>query len=466
MTIQPKFGTSGLRGAAEGLTNDLCAGYTLAFLDLVTELSFTSKTLVLGNDLRPSSRRIASAIAGAAAARGFELTYAGEVPTPAIALEGFSRQAPSIMVTGSHNPAQDNGIKFFLPDSELRKEDEVVFQDISATGIPPLLLPTPDPQPLKSYLARFRMLFPGKPLGGLKIGVDMHSAVGGKSLAELLSGMGAGCVQFGTEARFTPVDTEALSSKRMNLARSAIRDGNLDAVVSTDGDGDRPLLIAESGEQINGDVLGILAAKFLGYRAVVTPVSTTTALEKSKYFQTVRRTRIGSPYVIAEMTRLGTETSLPIAGFEANGGFICGGELEWRGRIVHPLMTRDAILPLLAVLVMSVERRLNLTGLAAELPNREKRSGRLQSYRIERSQELLTVLRTEISRARFMPELGQTTHIDETDGVRMTLQDGRIIHFRPSGNAPELRCYVESDNAGISTATLQKALEAAERFEP
>ena len=118
--MPPKFGTSGLRGLVTDLSDGLCAAYTRAFMGACGH----PDTLLIGRDLRPSSPRIAAAVAAGAASLGVRVVDCGAVPTPALALAGFARQAPAIMVTGSHIPADRNGLKFYTPQGEITKADE------------------------------------------------------------------------------------------------------------------------------------------------------------------------------------------------------------------------------------------------------------------------------------------------------------------------------------------------------
>lgn len=95
-----------------------------------------------------------------------------------------------------------------------------------------------------------------------------------------------------------PIDTEAVSLHDIEMAQSWQKEYRLDAVFSTDGDGDRPLLSDETGTYLRGDILCLLAAQFLGIEALAIPVSCNSAVEACGSFKQVFRTRIGSPYVI------------------------------------------------------------------------------------------------------------------------------------------------------------------------
>jgi len=225
---------------------------------------------------------------------------------------------------------------------------------------------------------------------------------------------------------------------------------NIDAILSTDGDSDRPLLADENGEWMRGDVLGILCAQGLRIAAVATPISSNSALELSGAFSEIRRTRIGSPYVIEAMKAL--SHSAPTAcGYEANGGFILGSEIKNDQRVLAALPTRDAMLPMLVVLAEICRRKVPLSALQLSLPSRYTFSDRLQNYPTSESHALIDVL-TDGSEGQVLYRLTQmfqslsveAASFSVVDGLRITFECGDVIHLRPSGNAPELRCYTES----------------------
>ena len=123
----------------------------------------------------------------------------------------------------------------------------------------------------------------------------------------------------------------------------------LDAIISADGDADRPLVTDATGEVIAGDILDTLTAIALEADTVVTPVSSNTMVEATGAFTRIIRTRIGSPYAIAAMEQALTAPCKPV-GFEANGGFLLGFDATRNGQTLSRLMTRDAVLPIVSVL--------------------------------------------------------------------------------------------------------------------
>lgn len=120
-------------------------------------------------------------------------------------------------------------------------------------------------------------------------------------------------------------------------------------VFSTDGDGDRTLVSDENGNWLRGDILGLLTSDALNIEAVVVPVSNNTAIELSGRFKHVERTKIGSPYVIAEFAKL-AERFDSVVGFDANGGYLLGSDVLFNGQSLKALPTRDAVLPAIMLL--------------------------------------------------------------------------------------------------------------------
>ena len=446
--MSPKFGTSGLRGLVVDLTDDLVAAHVQAFIRACP----VGTGLFVGRDLRPSSPDIAAMVAHAAQAAGLAVTDCGDVPTPALALAAMEAGAAAVMVTGSHIPSDRNGLKFYTPRGEITKDHEVAILQALDGKTPHVAGPAimQDTTAGARYMARYLDAY-GAALTGLHIGVYSHSAVGRDLLLDLFKGLGAKVTELGRADHFIPVDTEAVDPAIREQLRAWAADYGLDAIVSTDGDGDRPLLADATGEVIVGDVLGQITGAALGAKVAVTPVSSNTGAEAR--FATVLRTRIGSPYVIAGMESMTGK----VVGYEANGGFLLG----FASGGLSPLMTRDAVLPLLAPLALAKSAG-GLAAVVAAEPARFTAADRLQGVATEKSKALVADFDTNAAkRAVFLARFsGQEVAVDRTDGLRMTLADGRIVHLRPSGNAPELRLYVEADSVQAAREVLATGLQA------
>ncbi|TVQ57712.1 MAG: phosphomannomutase [Rhodobacteraceae bacterium] len=463
-----KFGTSGLRGLVADMTDAVVAGYVLAFLAHLAGEGRPAAFVLVGRDLRPSSPGIAAACRAAIRAAGVDAVDCGALPTPALALEAAAQGAPAIMVTGSHIPFDRNGLKFYRPEGEITKADEAGI--LAARGRVPAPAARPggeraDAQALSRYRARNLDFLGQDALAGLTIGVHQHSAVGRDLIADALSSLGARIVALGRADVFVPVDTEAVSAEDAEQARIWAAEHRLDALVTTDGDGDRPLIADERGVFLRGDVVGLLAARSLGADAVATPISSSTALERSGWVARVARTRIGSPFVIEALERLAAEGARLPVGYEANGGFLLGAPAPAPGGgTIAPLPTRDALLPMLALLGEAARRTAPLSALVAEAPARVTASDRLTGIGAERSGPFLETLAADPAvQKRLARAIGveAVLSVNALDGVRLTLSGDEIAHLRASGNAPELRGYAEAADPDRAVALVARLLAAA-----
>lgn len=448
------FGTSGARGLAVEMTDEVCYSYTQGFLQYLQEsgqLKEQGTPVAIAGDLRPSTKRIMGAVARAAADMGYTPINCGHVPSPAVALYGLSHECPSIMVTGSHIPSDRNGIKFNKPTGEILKYDEeqireqVVDVDSSIFGPEGFKLPEEDLDARIDYIQRYLKAFPEGVLNGKKIGIYQHSAVGRDLLVEIFSGLGADVTALGFSDSFIPVDTEAIRSEDVELARDWAQEHQFDTIISTDGDSDRPLISDENGVWLRGDVAGILAAQFLKADSISTPVSCNTALEKSGLFEEVRRTQIGSPYVVASMIEASFDGRNRVVGYEANGGFLTQSEFSPFDKPLRALPTRDAVLPILAVILLSIREQVSISGLQKKLPQRFTASDRIQDFPTEESRRILAQFEDVATIEKTFGSLfGAIAAVDRTDGLRVTFDSEEVLHMRPSGNAPEFRCYNEA----------------------
>jgi phosphomannomutase len=505
---------------------------TRGFLDYLRQIGDVGSgdPIALAQDLRyidpssglSSSPRIALAVSQAIRDAGLSVVNCGKVPTPALAYYAqqddaatSKRPMPSIMVTGSHIPADRNGIKFYKQAGEVLKSDEAGIiaavravrtreyakdEKQSIFDVDGMLKTAPEAALVQraaeaAYLQRYLSLFPDeKPLAGTRVVVYQHSAVGRDLLVRLLESLGATVIAAARSATFVPVDTEDLREEDKRLFHELSRRYAPDAIISTDGDGDRPILVDEQGRFHRGDVLGIITAEFLDAAFAAVPINTTDALDtwlqQRRATMVVAKTRIGSPYVIAAMQRAISEGTTRVVAWEANGGFLTGTDFTVNDEVLSALATRDAVLPILAALLSASRRGNPVSQLFAELPKRATSSGLLDDFPQSASQAILarfSVKKGAVIDAFFDESTGAVTQVDSdktaagipdlladelltirqtierdfsaadgfgpvvrlnyTDGVRVWFGTGDIIHIRPSGNAPQLRIYAVSDVA-------------------
>ncbi len=492
LTYQPqelKFGTSGRRGEVVHLTDLEIFINVLAEVEYLQSLPAEAGGIVSGDefycalDLRPSSGRLYRGIERAIREAGMRPVNMGRIPTPALMYYAVSRGKGSIMVTGSHIPFDRNGYKLNTSRGELLKEHEQpinqavggvreriyamdfaqsVFDEAGRFKASPQLDGEVSDAAASVYVARYVKFFGAGSLSGLRLAAYQHSAVGRDMLVGLLRELGAEVVPCGRSEEFVPIDTENLEPAQLAIierlaAETSAVHGKIDAIVSTDGDSDRPLLLAADGEQVRffgGDLVGMLVAEVLGADAVVVPITCNDAIDRGRLAPCLEpKTKIGSPFVIAGMQIAREKGRRAICGWEANGGFLTGSDIERQGRVLEALPTRDAMLPILAVLAAAKEKGKALIELFRELPQRFSRAALLKNYPRERSRRVIErfsqpgeatrdALEKVFSRARGF---GSITRIDYTDGVRPYFSNGDVVHFRPSGNADEFRIYAVAD---------------------
>jgi phosphomannomutase len=192
------------------------------------------------------------------------------------------------------------------------------------------------------------------------------------------------------------------------------------------------------------------------------------------------RTRIGSPYVIAAMQDLAKEpladkepsaadkaTPAKIVGYEANGGFMVGNDIELNGKILHALPTRDAVLPILIVLSQSYQSGVTISNLLKNLPSRFTASTCIKNIFLSISDEIINSLELDQAKQEaflfevYADESLKIITINKTDGLRLTISNNDIIHIRPSGNAPELRVYVETSTMDKSEGLVESVIAAS-----
>lgn len=528
-----QFGTSGRRGLVVHLTQLELYINALAELRYLQSLPPSEGGITQGDDLyfaydlRPSSTEyvpgeggrgeLAQAIVRAIRDAGMRPVNMGAIPTPALANLAISRGKGSIMITGSHIPFDRNGYKTNTSRGELLKEHEepigrAVEQVRQALYNEPFAssgfdasgrlksghcdLPAPVDEARSAYVRRYTEFFAGQSLRGMRLLFYQHSAVGRDLVPEILLHLGADVITTGRSDTFVPIDTENIDAAQLAVVQSLVdeaaeKQNPIDAVVSTDGDSDRPLLLGvdRSTNQVcffGGDLLGMVVAEYLGADAVVVPISCNDAIDRSRLRPVLEpKTRIGSPYVIAGMERARSKGRRAICGWEANGGFLTGSAIERNGKVLEALPTRDAMLPLLAVLFSAHEQGLSLGELFHRLPPRFSRAALLKQFprpvglaivkqfspkdsamrdvQFESGRTILLdadgieirdkdglanqvgSIKQQLSRFFTPPRFGAIIRLNYTDGVRITFANGDVAHLRPSGNADELRIYAVSD---------------------
>jgi phosphomannomutase len=338
-------------------------------------------------------------------------------------------------------------------------------------------------------------------------------------LPQILRQLGAEVVTAGRSETFVSIDTENITDEQLDcleeFAVAAEASGRpVHAIVSTDGDSDRPLVTAvlpaaelrPGGRRVRfmpGDLLGIVVAEYLRADGAAVPISANDAVERrlDECRILLQKTKIGSPYVVSALDELRTANSgQRIVGWEANGGFLTGNDIVLTKGTLPALPTRDATLPILANLFAAATQRIGLSVLWDRLPARFGRAGLIDNLPVAVSQAILAhlippgnVIEVEFDstgrvfdRSRpgaaptplaerqiadwqerkatlmrfFTPalEFGDIVRINVLDGVRVYFRNGDVAHVRPSGNAPQLRIYANSDSQARADEIVKIAL--------
>lgn len=477
-----KFGTSGARGLVAKMTDMVCYSYTRGFiqyLESINDLKKEGEEIAVAGDLRDSTGRITGAVAKAVTDAGYKVRYCGCVPTPTLFFYAVSHKLASVMVTGSHIPADRNGIKYNKVAGEVLKTDEKgmmeqeveidenLFDSNGKIKSASEITVSYEKEVIELFQKRYTDFFLENFLQGKKIVVYQHSAVGRDMLTELIKGFGAEVVVVGKSDSFIPMDTEAIAPDKLEMFRQLAKEHKCDAVVSTDGDSDRPLVCDENGEFVRGDVLGIVVADYLKADAVVTTASANSALEESKLFKNISRTKIGSPYVVAEMMNLTSKFSR-VVGYESNGGFLLASKIVQGESVLEPLTSRDSFLPILSILAKAFSAGKSISELIKELPARFTYSERIENVPTDKSLEFISNnFKTGDDKSnaeRLFGDLsGKVGRFEMIDGTRIIFTNGEVVHIRPSGNAPELRVYTEAGSASRAEELCEKSLEIVKR---
>jgi phosphomannomutase len=142
-----------------------------------------------------------------------------------------------------------------------------------------------------------------------------------------------------------------------------------------------------------------------------------------------------------------------VVGYEANGGFLLGFAAQGPAGAIAPLATRDCLLPLLAPLAEAKARGISLADLVASLPPVFTAADRVAEVPSEKSGAFIAeLIASPTARAAFFETMGPEDGMDLTDGLRLRFASGAVVHLRPSGNAPECRCYAEAGTAEEAAA--------------
>lgn len=333
MSKKRLFGTDGVRGVANReLTAPLAMHLGMAAGHWVCSRhggsasvrSAANPLVVIGRDTRLSGDMLESALAAGLAAMGVDVINVGIVPTPAVARIVLEKQAcAGIVISASHNPYEDNGIKFFGPNG--KKLPDSVEDEIEAiiANLPGLSLPTgggigriqESREPVQGYLNQVEATAGGKaaqPLKGLRLVMDCANGAAYELAPQLFRDLGAELILMHDTPDGININVECGSTKPDGM-EAKVREVGAHAGMAFDGDADRVMLADEHGNKVDGDrMMAILALDLhekgaLPADVVVATIMSNVGLEQALKTKNIRlhRTDVGDRYVAEAMDRLG-----------------------------------------------------------------------------------------------------------------------------------------------------------------
>ena len=310
------FGTDGMRGMAGEYPLDPSTIFALG-MALGHDVAREQAEVLIGADTRESSPWIAETVAGGLKAAGVGARSAGVITTPGVAYLTRTRTfAAGVMISASHNPYRDNGIKVFghsgfkLPDSEEHAIEQEILRNREKVT-PTTVNLTVDEELRKSYL-EFLLSTMVVRLDGMHVAVDCGNGAASHLAPELFGRLGAEVNAICTEPNGRNINLNC-GALHLESLRELVLSSGADFGVGFDGDADRALFVARSGRIIDGDAVLLIAARALkaaGHltgNLVVATVMSNLGLEKAMECEGMRmvRTPVGDKYVLEEMVRIG-----------------------------------------------------------------------------------------------------------------------------------------------------------------
>ncbi len=441
------FGTDGVRGPAGvgSLSPPALARLGLAVARLLADRAERGgpPRALIGRDTRRSGPAVAAAVTSGLLAGGVEVHDGGVLPTPAVALLVRKlRFEIGVVISASHNPWQDNGVKLLGPDGRKFDDDgetaiEAMWRDPSTDSTPhpdrieaPVARPGAVDEYVRAILAEFR----GRRLLGLRVVVDAANGAQSEVASRVLRRLGARVTAMHDRPDGRNIN-EGCGALHPESVRRAVRASGADAGVAFDGDADRVQLCDERGRLLDGDVvLAALAPRLrqrrrLPHNTVVGTSMTNGALEQALAARGIRlvRTDVGDRNVVAEMAR---------------HGYGLGGEPS--GHIVLPrsgLLTGDGL-----VVAMHCLRILAEEGVKASELGGGYRPWPLEivSLRVRARRGVAELPRSAAAIAEAEQRLGR---------------DGRIV-VRYSGTEPKVRVMVEARRRRDLQAAMEPVVAA------
>jgi len=439
------FGTDGVRGVAgRGLTAQLAMDLAVAGAAVLSGAPASPARrprAVVGRDPRTSGEFLEAAVVAGLASAGVDVLRLGVIPTPAVAYLTDALGADfGVMLSASHNPAPDNGIKFFarggrkLPDAaedEIERRLTAPHGGSSSNGTPggvPELgfgRVTDASGERERYLDHLLSSLPAeagdRPLAGLRVVVDCAHGAAFEIAPRMLRRAGAEVIAIGVEPNGDNIN-EGCGSTHLDTLKAAVVEHGADAGIAHDGDADRCLAVDADGQIIDGDqIIAVLAfalqeAGLLADDTVVVTVMSNLGLRLAMRDAgiSVVETPVGDRYLVAAMRE---------------GPFVLGGEQSGHVILLDHATTGDGLLTSLHLLATAAGRGQPL--------------GELAKVMTKYPQVLISIPGVDKSLVASSPELSRAVQDAETE-----LGDSGRVLVRPSGTEPVVRVMVEAVDSG------------------
>ncbi len=448
------FGTAGIRGPVEQRVTPALA---LAVGQAAGE---PGETFVVGFDGRETGYALAAAVEAGLESAGAAVRRVGRVPTPALAFG--SQGCHGVMITASHNPPADNGLKLFVDgveyDRARERQIETTLEAGSQSVAPWETWGTADTLEIigpyrDAVIAYVRERFGGeRPLSGLSIAVDCGNGVGALATPQVLERLGADVVALNaTVDGHFPARESKPTPETLADFTAFLEDGSFDLGIAHDGDADRLVVLGPDGDVVHEDtILAVVAASYTETATAADPVVVTTPNASGRIDEQVRaaggrveRVHLGALHegVAREREQGGDETAVVFAAE------------PWKH--IHPAFGGwiDGILSAAVVAALTTEAG-GIEALREPVTERPYRKVSVDCADEAKSGVMNTMETT-------LPEAFPEATVDTDYGVRLSFPDDAWVLIRPSGTEPYVRIYAESDTVDELVTQVRLVLERA-----
>lgn len=434
-----RFGTDGVRGHADELSDHLVEALGRAAARVLDTASF-----VVGRDTRESGPRIEAALARGIAAEGIATELVGVAPTPAVAWISQTRNIAAAVISASHNPFHDNGVKFFAPggvklsdavEQRLETELDSLLAETGMAGAPRVPTVTSGEADLGRWAEAVADSVEGRRLDGLSVAIDCANGAASAVAPQVLEALGARVEVLHASPDGRNINHGCGSTHPADLQAAVVRSG-ADVGLAFDGDADRVLAVDETGALVDGDHMIAMCAidlrdrELLARDTVVVTVMTNLGfrLAMADHGITVIETQVGDRYVLEALEE---------------GGYALGGEQSGHVIFRDRATTGDGLLTGVMLLDVVARAQRPLSELAGMAMTRLPQT--LRNVRVShRDPDIVRTIETEI--ADVEAELGPR---------------GRVL-VRPSGTEPLVRVMVEAEDASVAEAAADRLVAAVE----